>query len=109
VLHNLLTNAAKYAGAGGPIVIRLSEAGGWVVIDVLDHGPGLGSEPEDLSQLFHRAPDAARLAPGSGIGLYVARQLIRAMGGAIDAGTRPEGGAQFVVRLPASAEADDIA
>jgi len=80
------------------------------VIDVLDHGPGLGSEPEDLSPAVPSgAPTAARLAPGSGIGLYVARQLIRAMGGAIDAGTRPEGGAQFVVRLPASAEADDIA
>lgn len=108
VVHNLLTNAAKYAGASGPIVVRLSETSGWVVVDVLDQGPGLGSQPEDLFQLFYRSPSAARLAPGSGIGLYVARQLIHAMGGAIEAGTRPEGGAHFMVRLPASAEADDI-
>jgi signal transduction histidine kinase len=108
VFHNLLTNAAKYAGDDGPIIVRLSETGGWVVVSVLDHGPGLGSQPENLFQLFYRSPNAARVAPGSGIGLYVARQLIRAMGGVIEAGTRPEGGAHFTVRLPASGEADDI-
>lgn len=106
VIHNLLTNAAKYAGGDGPIVVRLSEDGGWVRIEVLDEGPGLGSQPEDLFQLFHRSPNAARMAPGSGIGLYVARQLVRAMGGSLDAGTRPEGGARFEVRLPLSGEDD---
>jgi signal transduction histidine kinase len=108
VIHNLLTNAAKYAGADGPIVVRLSEDRGWARIEVLDEGPGLGSQPEDLFQLFHRSPNAARLAPGSGIGLYVARQLARAMGGTIDAGTRHEGGARFEVRLPQSVEDDEI-
>lgn len=109
VLHNLLTNAAKYAGADGPIVVRMADdGGGWVRVEVLDHGPGLGSQPEDLFQLFHRSPNAARLAPGSGIGLYVAQQLVRAMGGSIDAGTRPEGGARFVVRLPASVDDDEV-
>jgi PAS domain S-box-containing protein len=107
VIHNLLTNAAKYAGTDGPIVVHLSEADGLVRIDVLDHGPGLGSEPDDLFQLFHRSPNASRMAPGSGIGLYVAQQLVRAMGGDIEAGTRPEGGAWFSVRLPASLEDDD--
>lgn len=107
VLHNLLTNAAKYAGADGPIVVRLTESGDWVRIEVLDEGPGLGAQPDDLFQLFHRSPDTARAAPGSGIGLYVAQQLAGAMGGAIVAGTRPEGGARFEVRLPVSVE-DDI-
>ncbi|MFN8518813.1 MAG: PAS domain-containing sensor histidine kinase [Chloroflexota bacterium] len=107
VIHNLLTNAAKYAGADGTIVVRLSEDRGWARIEVLDRGPGLGSQPEDLFQLFHRSPSAARMAPGSGIGLYVARQLVRAMGGSIEAGTRPEGGARFEVRLPLTAEGDD--
>jgi signal transduction histidine kinase len=108
VIHNLLSNAAKYAGADGPIVVRLSEDRGWARIEVLDEGPGLGSQPEDLFQLVHRSPNAARLAPGSGIGLYVARQLARAMGGTIDAGTRHEGGARFEVRLPQSVEDDEI-
>jgi two-component system sensor histidine kinase KdpD len=107
VIHNLLTNAAKYAGTDGPIVIKLSEVESWVQVEVLDSGPGLGSEPDDLFQLFHRSPNASRMAPGSGIGLYVARQLVRAMGGSIEAGTRPEGGARFAVRLPASIEDDD--
>ena len=107
VIHNLLTNAAKYAGTDGPIVVRLAEVDGQVQIEVLDSGPGLGSDPDDLFQLFHRSPNASRMAPGSGIGLYVAQQLVRAMGGTIEAGTRPEGGARFAVRLPAS-EDDDI-
>jgi len=106
VIHNLLTNAAKYAGTDGPIVVRLAEDDGWLRIEVLDQGPGLGDRPEDLFQLFHRSPNAGRMAPGSGIGLYVARQLVVAMGGTIDAGTRPEGGARFVVRLPLSTEDD---
>jgi PAS domain S-box-containing protein len=106
VIHNLLTNAAKYAGNDGPILVRLSEVEGHVQIEVLDQGPGLGSQPEDLFLLFHRSPSASRMAPGSGIGLYVARQLVRAMGGTIDAGSRPEGGARFVIRLPGSAEDD---
>jgi PAS domain S-box-containing protein len=108
VIHNLLTNAAKYAGTDGPIVVGLAEVDGRVQIEVLDSGPGLGSEPDDLFQLFHRSPNASRMAPGSGIGLYVAQQLVRAMGGTIEAGTRPEGGARFAVRLPASIEEDDI-
>jgi PAS domain S-box-containing protein len=107
VIHNLLTNAAKYAGNDGPIVVHLSEVGDRVQIEVLDQGPGLGSEPDDLFLLFHRSPNASRMAPGSGIGLYVAQQLVRAMGGSIEAGTRPEGGARFSVRLPASVEDDD--
>lgn len=107
VIHNLLTNAAKYAGADGPIVVRLSEDSGWVRLDVIDQGPGLGSQPHDLFQLFHRSPNAARMAPGSGIGLYVAQQLVRAMGGTIEAGTRDEGGACFEVRLPTSLDADE--
>jgi PAS domain S-box-containing protein len=107
VIHNLLTNAAKYAGNDGPIVVHLSEAADRVQVEVLDHGPGLGSDPEDLFLLFHRSPNASRMAPGSGIGLYVAQQLVRAMGGTIEAGTRPEGGARFAVRLPASIEDDD--
>ena len=108
VIHNLLTNAAKYAGNDGPIVVQLSEADGRVQIEVLDQGPGLGSQPEDLFQLFHRSPNASRMAPGSGIGLYVAQQLVRAMGGTIDAGTRAEGGARFAVRLPGSIEDDAL-
>ena len=109
VIHNLLTNAAKYAGADGPIVVRLSEEGGWLRLEVIDQGPGLGSQPHDLFQLFHRSPNAARMAPGSGIGLYVAQQLVRAMGGTIEAGTRDEGGARFEVRLPTSIDDDDDA
>ncbi len=106
VIHNLLTNAAKYAGTDGPIVVRLAEVDGTVQIEVLDNGPGLGAEPHDLFQLFHRSPNATRMAPGSGIGLYVAQQLVRAMGGTIEAGTRHDGGARFAVRLPASDEDD---
>lgn len=108
VLHNLLTNAAKYAGRDGPITLSMRQADQSVEIAVLDNGPGLGPQPRDLFELFYRSPHSSRLASGTGIGLYVARELIKAMGGTIEAGTRPTGGAAFVVRLPADRDGDDI-
>ena len=108
VLHNLLTNAAKYAGRDGPITLSMRHADQSVEIAVLDNGPGLGPQPRDLFELFYRSPHSSRLASGTGIGLYVARELIKAMGGTIEAGTRPSGGAAFVVRLPADRDGYDI-
>jgi signal transduction histidine kinase len=86
----------------------MNDEGPTIEIAVLDHGPGLGPQPEDLFQLFYRSPHSARLASGTGIGLYVARELIKAMGGTVEATGRPTGGASFVVRLPTNRDAEDI-
>jgi signal transduction histidine kinase len=108
VANNLLTNAGKYAGRDGPVRIETTEAGGSVIVRVLDRGPGFGADPEALFTLFHRAPHTARLASGTGIGLYVARQLVDAMGGRIGAESRDGGGSTFWFALPVAPVEEDL-
>jgi signal transduction histidine kinase len=57
--------------------------------------------------LFYRSPNATRVAPGAGIGLFVCRQLIEAMGGRIWAHAREGGGTEVGFALPATPIADD--
>lgn len=106
VFHNLLTNAAKYAGAHGPISITGEEGDQSVAVTVSDQGPGLGPDPERVFSLFYRAPHTAKIASGTGIGLYVARELMVAMGGRIAAQTRDGRGASIEIRLPTTPDID---
>ena len=57
-------------------------------------------EPDQLFELFYRSAAATRHAAGAGIGLFVCRELVRAMGGRIWAANRPSGGAEFGFALP---------
>ncbi|MGI8928687.1 MAG: ATP-binding protein [Candidatus Limnocylindrales bacterium] len=102
VVRNLLTNAVRYGnGAARGIEITVEEVPGEIIVRVLDHGSGLGdSDPEQLFELFYRS-EAARAVPGgAGIGLFVCRNLVEAMGGRIWARSREEGGAEFGFTLP---------
>lgn len=107
VFHNLLSNAIKYAGDAGPIGVGVGVAGDRLEVTVADRGPGPGEDPEALFRLFYRAPHTARIASGTGIGLYVARELVSAMGGSLGATARPGGGAVFHLALPRFAEAEE--
>ena len=104
VLYNLVSNAAKYAGMDGPVTIEVTEAAETVDVGVLDEGPGVGDDPDALFTLFFRSPHTSKRASGTGIGLYVARELLRAMDATIEAATRPTGGASFRVRLQKASE-----
>jgi PAS domain S-box-containing protein len=98
VLVNLLTNAAKYAG--GEVVVNATNGGSFVEVSVDDAGPGFAAEEADrLFELFYRAPGAAS-ASGSGIGLFVVKSLVEAMGGTIHALPRKPRGASFRFTLP---------
>jgi PAS domain S-box-containing protein len=100
VVRNLVGNAAKYAGTDTPVRIVADEAVDAVCVRVLDRGPGIGAdEPDRLFELFHRGASSNR-AGGAGIGLFVCRALIAAMGGRIWALPRPDGGAEFGFSLP---------
>ena len=106
VLYNLTRNAAAYAGDEGPIELSARALGDEVEVVVRDHGPGLGSDPDSLFALFRRNPSTAGRTPGSGIGLYVVRELLRAMGSDISARSRAPHGAEFSFRLAAVADSE---
>ncbi|HEV8489537.1 MAG TPA: ATP-binding protein [Candidatus Limnocylindrales bacterium] len=96
VARNLLSNAAKYSPPGETIDVRLGQEGDEVTVRVLDRGGGFASdEADDLFELFYRSPGTAAQASGAGIGLFVCRRLVTAMGGRIWARPRPGGGAEF--------------
>jgi PAS domain S-box-containing protein len=101
VIRNLLSNAAKYAGSNATVrVLVAADEQDEVTVRVEDDGPGISAtEAEQLFDLYFRSETAA-LAPGSGIGLFVCRQLVAAMGGRIWAKSRDAGGAEFGFSLP---------
>lgn len=104
VVRNLLTNAAKYSDAGATITVRVEPAEDEVIIRVLDEGIGIAQEDaHKLFELFYRTDRASRQAAGAGIGLFVCRQLVEAMGGEIWARPRDEGGTEVGFSLPAHA------
>lgn len=107
VMRNLLANAVKYAGDEAHVDVDITVEGGWVQVTVRDDGPGF--PPEEAAQLFGLYYRSARstAAPGAGIGLYVCRHLVEAMGGTMWARSRPEGGAEFGFTLAPYVDADD--
>ncbi len=103
VLRNLLANAASFSPPGGAIKLAARRVDGTIEIAVEDEGPGI---PEDkLETIFDRfwseRPEGEKFGTHSGLGLSISRQIVAAHGGAIWAENRKEGGAKFVVRLPA--------
>ena len=99
VLYNLLSNAAKYAGADGPITVDATPVDDVVEVAILDRGPGPGDNPVALFDLFYRSPHTAKRASGTGIGLYVTTQLLEAMGSSVTAAANDGGGAAFRFQL----------
>ena len=101
VVENLITNAIKYSPTGGAIEISLREDDGSATLTVRDYGIGIPADARDrLFELGYRAPEAAKVAPGLGLGLYTAAEVIRRHGGSITAAPAEGGGAIFTVRLP---------
>ena len=99
VLANLLSNAVRHTPAGSTAAVRVRTAGAaWVEVSVDDDGHGIA--PDQLSTVFDRYTKAAD-SGGSGLGLTIARDLVQAHGGTIDAANRPGGGASITFRLPA--------
>ena len=101
VLCNLLENAAKYTPTGSRIEIAAHSEGDRATITVADNGPGLppGRE-ESLFEKFTRGQDESPVA-GVGLGLAIVRAIVHAHKGTVRAENRPEGGARFIITLPA--------
>lgn len=103
VLLNLLLNAGDVVARDeGRVVVRAARAGeGRVRIEVEDNGPGIAKEMQD--RLFEPFATTKDVGKGTGLGLAVCRGLVEAAGGTITAERGDEGGARFVVELPAAA------
>jgi signal transduction histidine kinase len=106
VLVNLVDNAIKYGG-DTPVRVRVEAANGVVRLVVADSGPGIPhAEQARIFEKFYRAgPELTRASGGTGLGLYISRELVQRMGGSLHVRSEPGAGAAFVVELP-SAEHD---
>jgi signal transduction histidine kinase len=100
VLVNLVDNAAKYGDS--PVTVRVEQSNGVIRICVADRGPGIAlAERERIFEKFYRAdPQLTRAPSGTGLGLYISRELIHRMGGRLEVRSRPGAGSTFVVELP---------
>jgi two-component system sensor histidine kinase KdpD len=101
VFSNLLENAAKYTPEGSRIEIAARHEGDRVSISVSDNGPGLPPGKEErLFEKFTRGHEESSVS-GVGLGLSIVRAIVLAHKGSVRAENRPEGGARFIITLPA--------
>lgn len=100
VLGNLLSNAIKYTRGPGRVTITCGGDESCGTIAVADTGYGLG--PDDLGRLFtkHARFHRDRNIPGTGLGLFICREIVRAHGGEIEVASERGRGSTFTVRLP---------
>lgn len=98
-LINLIDNALKFSALGSDVIIRVEANEDQVCCRVLDHGPGLPPDVSGLFERFERLEGSDRVG-GTGLGLWIAKNFIEALGGIIEARNRPGGGAEFALYLP---------
>jgi two-component system OmpR family sensor kinase len=104
VLANLLRNALVHTPEGTPIEVSAARDGDDVVLEVRDHGPGLPTDdPNEIFERFWRSEGGrAQGRAGAGLGLAIVAGIVDAHRGSVQASNAPDGGASFVVRLPAA-------
>lgn len=100
VMANLLTNAINHSPRGERVEVILEPSSSHQTVKVTDNGAGI--KPNELPHLFERfyQGQSDRQAKGSGLGLYLSRQIVEAHGGTIWAENRQPTGATFAFRLP---------
>jgi two-component system sensor histidine kinase KdpD len=100
-LRQVIDNALKYSPAGSPIGIVADLEGDRVVIRVHDRGPGIPErERERIFDKFYRRGAVRDRVPGTGLGLYIAREILRTHGGDLRIETEPGEGTEFCAGLP---------
>jgi two-component system, OmpR family, sensor histidine kinase KdpD len=100
-LRQLVDNALKYSPPASPLEVTAGVQDERVAIHVRDHGPGIPERERDrIFDKFYRRPVAKNQVPGTGLGLYIAREIIRAHGGDVWVEGTPGGGADFSVAVP---------
>jgi two-component system, OmpR family, sensor kinase len=104
VLANLLRNALVHTPAGTPIEVNAAREDGAVRLEVRDHGPGLPTDdPSAIFERFWRSEGGRKQGrAGAGLGLAIVAGIVDAHRGRVEATNASDGGASFVVRLPAA-------
>jgi PAS domain S-box-containing protein len=102
VLVNLVENAIKYSPEGGRIQVRIADTPDRLRIDVQDEGLGIPpSEQTRIFEKFYRLDaEMTRGVGGSGLGLYISREIVEQMGGLLSVRSRRGAGSTFTVTLP---------
>ncbi|MDP9232546.1 MAG: HAMP domain-containing histidine kinase [Actinomycetota bacterium] len=107
VLMNLIDNAIKYSQSGGEVEVRAYGEDGRVRIDVRDRGPGIAKDDQRLIfEKFGRVTGGGATKPGTGLGLFIARSIAEAHGGALDVVSSPDQGSTFTLELPLGPQRD---
>jgi two-component system sensor histidine kinase KdpD len=102
VLANLFANALAYSPAGRPPALHARQAGGGVVLEITDHGPGVPDQLKPrMFEPFERL-EARNTGTGVGLGLAVVKGFLDTMGGEVAAADTPGGGLTIRVTLPAA-------
>lgn len=110
-LHNLIGNALKYTPVGGKVGVKVEEKEGALVVEVSDNGIGIKEEECNLIfEKFYRAKDK-RIAgiTGSGLGLALAREVVRMHGGDITVKSAIDKGSTFTLTVPVAGGASTLA
>ncbi|HEV7857608.1 MAG TPA: ATP-binding protein [Pyrinomonadaceae bacterium] len=109
ILINLLSNALKFTRKGGRVQVRAEQMDGHVRVSVADTGVGIA--PEDVARLFDKYEQARSRATrgekGTGLGLYITKQLVELHGGKITVDSTPGYGSTFSFTLPRAVISDE--
>ena len=99
-IKQLLTNALKYSPPDTPVTIRVHNGNG-VTVAVTDHGKGISEQEQSrIFERLYRSPSVQNQVPGSGLGLSIAQNIVRAHHGDLIVTSRP-GETTFQLTLPA--------
>jgi PAS domain S-box-containing protein len=102
LLVNLVENAVKYSMEGGVVIVRVVDGDEQLQIDVVDRGLGIPSSEQDriFEKFFRLDAEMTRGVGGSGLGLYISREIVEELGGTLTVRSQVGRGSTFTVILP---------
>jgi K+-sensing histidine kinase KdpD len=104
-LRQVIANALKYSSPESPIRIQARSEGNQVIISVRDQGPGITEkELRHIFEKFYRVGERTDGVPGTGMGLHIAREIVKAHGGEISVKSTVGEGSEFFLSLPCAQE-----